>query len=121
MTNAFIQEIKDDVSAILAKIEGNTTVQTVITDVKSDAVTLEQWVVTNGYPLILQDASAVITGILTGTPWATIVATLITTAAAQTKTIEAGVAHVALNLAQSQLIVSGAVAPVTPTPAVQAV
>lgn len=97
----------------LAKFEGSAAVA----DVKSDAVTLEQWVVTNGYPLIMQDALAAITGMLTGTPWATLVSSLIATAVSQGKTLEAGAAQVALNLAQSQLIVSGTVQPVTPAPA----
>lgn len=95
----------------LAKFEGSTAVA----EAKADAVTLEQWVVTNGYPLIMQDALAAVTGMLTGTPWATLVSSLIATALSQGKTLEAGAAQVALNLAQSQLIVSGTVQPVTPT------
>lgn len=109
MSNEIIAYLK----AELAKFEGSTAVS----DVKSDAVSLEQWVVTNGYPLIMQDALAAVTGVLTGTPWAVLVASLIATAATQGKTLEAGAAQVALNLAQSQLIVAGTVAPVTPTPA----
>lgn len=109
MTNVIIA----DIEALLAKAKAAFTpaVQTI----ETDAVTLEQWVVTNGYPLIMQDALALITGALTGTPWATLTASLISQAEAQGKTLEAGAAQVALNLAQSQLIVAGTVAPVTPT------
>lgn len=109
MSNEVIAWLKTE----LSKFEGST----VVTDVKSDAVTLEQWVVTNGYPLIMQDALATVTGALTGASWSSLVASLIATALAQGKTLEAGAAHVALNLAQSQLIVSGTVTPVAPTPA----
>ena len=116
MTN-ILTELEADVSALLAKIKGNTGVQTIETDVKFDATTLVSWVETNGYPLIMQDALALVTGALTGTPWATLTASLIATALTQGKTLEAGAAQVALNLAQSQLIVNGAVAPVPPAPA----
>lgn len=115
MTNEVIAWLKSE----LAKFE--TDAAPIVADVKSDAVTLEQWVVTNGYPLIMQDALAAVTGALTGSSWASLVSSLISTALAQGKALEAGAAQVALNLAQSQLIVSGTVAPVTPVaPAVAA-
>ena len=112
-----ITEIKTDVSAVLAKLESITGIGTVVKDVVTDAQTLEQWVVTNGYPLIMQDALTLVTGALTGSTWSGLVASLISTAAAQGAKLEAGAAQVALNLAQSQLIVAGTVAPVTPAPA----
>lgn len=112
MSNEIVTWLKTE----LAKFESAPAVETVVTDVKSDAVDLEQWVATNGYPLIMQDALAAVTGMLTGTSWSALVSSLISTALAQGKTLEAGAANVALNLAQSQLIVAGTVAPVSPTP-----
>lgn len=113
MSNEVVTWLK----AELAKFEAVPVVQTVETDVKTDAVTLEQWVVTNGYPLIMQDALTLVTGALTGTSWASLMASLISTALTQGKTLESGAAQVALNLAQSQLIVKGTIAPVVPAPA----
>lgn len=108
MTSAFITDVDDFITKIKAEFAP------AIADVKSDAVTLEQWVVTNGYPLIMQDALAAVTGMLTGTSWASLVASLISTAIAQGKTLEAGAADVALNLAKAQLVVAGTIAPTPP-------
>lgn len=118
MTNVLEEgyaETKALVVALYNKFQAIPDVQTVETDIKTDAITLEQWVVTNGYPMLMQDALALVTGELTGTPWATLIATLISQAKAQSVQLKAGVAQVALNLAESQLIVAGAKQPVTPT------
>lgn len=106
MTNSIIAWLETE----LSKLKSSTVVQ----DVKSDAVTLEQWVVTNGYPLIMQDALTLITGALTGASWSSLVALLISTATAQGKTLETGAADVALNLAKAQLVVAGTIAPTAP-------
>lgn len=86
--------------------------------VVADALSIEQQIVAIGYPLIMQDALALITGALTGSPWATLVGTLIKTAENQGHTLVATAADAALNLAKAQLVVAGTVAPVVPTPAV---
>lgn len=111
MTSAIITWLETE----LAKLKESAA--PVVATVESDAQTLEKWVVTNGYPLIMQDALAAVTGMLAGTPWATLMAQLIATAETQGKTLEAGAADVALNLAKAQLVVAGTVAPVTPAPA----
>lgn len=98
----------------LTKFE--TAVTPVVAEVESDALSLEQQIVAMGYPLIMQDALALITGALTGSPWATLVGTLIKTAENQGHTLVATAADAALNLAKAQLVVAGTVAPVVPTP-----
>jgi len=86
----------------------------VVATVESDALSIEQKIVAMGYPLIMQDALTLVTGALTGSPWAALVATLIKTAQNQGHTIVATAADAALNLAKAQLVVAGTVAPVTP-------
>ena len=113
MSNEVIAWLK----AELAKFEASPPVQTAEADIAFDATTLTTWLKTNAYPLVMQDALALVTGALTGTSWATLTASLISQAEAQGKTLEAGAAQVALNLAQSQLIVNGTTAPVPPSAA----
>lgn len=96
----------------LAEFEGAAA--PIIATVEADALTIEQQIVAIGYPLIIQDALTLITGALTGSPWVTLVATLIKTAQNQGHTIVATAADAALNLAKAQLVVAGTVAPVTP-------
>lgn len=98
--------------AELAKFE--TTAAPVVATVESDALSIEQQIVAIGYPLIMQDALTLVTGALTGSPWAALVATLIKTAENQGHTIVATAADAALNLAKAQLVVAGTVAPVAP-------
>lgn len=108
-------EIIAYLKAELAKLEG--IIAPAVTTVESDALTIEQQIIAIGYPLIIQDALTLITGVLTGSPWAALVATLIKTAENQGHTIVAAAADSALNLAKAQLVVAGTVAPVTPAPA----
>ena len=109
----------DEVKALIGKFE--TEAAPVEAEVKSDAVSIEQQIVTIGYPLIMQDALALLTGALTGSPWAALVGTLIKTAENQGHTLVATAADAALNLAKAQLVVAGTVAPVVPVaPAVEA-
>lgn len=111
MTNIIIEDIED----LAAKVEAEF--KPVVTTVETDAVSIEQQIVAIGYPLIMQDALALITGALTGTPWATLSGMLIKTAENQGHALVATAADAALNLAKAQLVVAGTVAPVTPTPA----
>lgn len=104
----WIEELKTKFAPAVAAVE---------TDIVSDAKTTGAWIETNGYPLIMQDALALITGALTGTSWALLVGTLTSTALAQGKTLVAGAADVALNLAKAQLVVAGTVAPTAPVAA----
>ena len=48
MTSALITDVDDFIAKIKAEFAP------AVAEVESDAVTLEQWVVTNGYPLIMQ-------------------------------------------------------------------
>lgn len=105
---SFITELKE----LLAKFEGEAA--PVVATVETDAISIEQKIVAIGYPLIMQDALILVTGALTGSPWATLVATLIKTAENQGHTIVATIADAALNLAKAQLVIAGTVAPVTP-------
>jgi len=104
--------ILTDAQALLAKIE--TEFAPVAETVETDALSIEQQIVAIGYPEIMSDALALITGALTGTPWATLAATLIKTAENQGHTLVATAADAALNLAKAQLVVAGTVAPVVP-------
>ena len=99
----------------LAKFEGEAA--PVVVTVENDAISIEQKIVAIGYPLIMQDALMLVTGALTGSPWAALVGTLIKTAENQGHTLVATAADAALNLAKAQLVVAGTVAPVVPTPA----
>lgn len=110
MSNEIITWLK----ATIAKLEGEAA--PVVAEVKADAVDIKQWVVTNGYPLIMQDALTLVTGALTGSPWASLVGTLIKTAENQGHMLVSGAADVALNLAKAQLVVAGTVAPTAPIP-----
>lgn len=109
MSNAIVTWLK----AELAKFEADA--EPVVATVEADAQSIEQKIVAIGYPLIMQDALMLVTGALTGSPWATLVGTLIKTAENQGHTIVATAADAALNLAKAQLVVSGAVQPVIPT------
>lgn len=102
----------DEVKALIAKIEGEAA--PIVATVETDALTIEQQIVAIGYPLIMQDALALITGALTGSPWAALVGSLIKTAENQGHTLVATAADAALNLAKAQLVVAGTVAPVVP-------
>lgn len=104
-----------DIKNAVEKLE--TYLSPAVTVVETDAVSIEQQIVAIGYPLIIQDALTLVTGALTGSPWAALVATLIKTAENQGHTIVATAADAALNLAKAQLVVSGTVAPVVPTEA----
>lgn len=108
MTSAIITDVDNFITKIKAEFAP------AVAEVKSNAVTIESWVVTNGYPLLMQDALAAVTGMLTGAPWATLVASLISQAEAQGHTLLNGAADVALNLAKAQLVVAGTVAPTAP-------
>lgn len=98
--------------AELTKFEGEAA--PVVAEVKADALSIEQQIVAMGYPLIMQDALSLVTGTLTGSPWAALVGTLIKTAENQGHTLVATAADAALNLAKAQLIVAGTVAPIVP-------
>lgn len=90
----------------------------VVTEVETDAVSIEQQIVAIGYPLIMQDALTLITDVLTNpltsAAWPVLVGTLIKTAENQGHTLVATAADAALNLAKAQLVVAGTVAPVVP-------
>lgn len=102
----------DEVKALIAKVEGDAA--PVVAEVESDALSIEQKIVAMGYPLIMQDALALITGALTGSSWPVLVGTLIKTAENQGHTLVAAAADSALNLAKAQLVVAGTVGPVVP-------
>lgn len=102
-----------DAKTLLSNIE--TKLAPTIETVETDASSIEQKIVAIGYPLIMQDALTLITGALTGSPWASLVGTLIKTAENQGHTLIATAADAALNLAKAQLVISGVVAPVVPS------
>lgn len=115
---AWLASLKSHLSpAVQAEIK---TVQNeghaVVAAVETGALTIEQQIVAMGYPMLIQDALELVTGALTGSPWATLVGTLIKTAENQGHTLVATAADAALNLAKAKLVVAGTVAPVTPTP-----
>lgn len=111
MTNAIIADIEAGLARLKAVLEP------IETTVVADATSIEQQIVAMGYPLIMQDALTLVTGALTGSPWAALVGTLIKTAENQGHTLVATAADAALNLAKAQLVVAGTVAPVIPVTA----
>lgn len=83
-------------------------------EVKSDAIDIEQKIIAIGYPMLMQDALALVTGAFTGSPWAVLLGNLIKIAENQGHELAATAADAALNLAKAQLVVAGTVAPMTP-------
>lgn len=108
-----LETIETDIKADVAAVEAEFAPAVAV--VETDAMSIEQQIITLGYPMIMQDALTLITGALTGSPWAALVGTLIKTAENQGHTLVATAADAALNLAKAQLVVAGTVAPVTPT------
>lgn len=119
MTNAFVTEVK----ALLAKFEANTEVQTIETDVKAIGVSALNFIKTNGLTDLYNIALSVLAGAATGTPWASIGATVVSQGETAGITIAKGAESIVIAQAQADLIAQGTLAApttgevVTPAPA----
>lgn len=110
MTSAIVTYLK----AELAKFEGNSTVETIETDAKAIGASALSYIKSNGLTDLYQIALAVLTGAATGTPWATIGATVVSQGEAAGISIAKGAESVVIAQAQADLVAQGAlVAPTT--------
>lgn len=115
MTNVF-EELVTDAEALVAKLKTNTVVATVETDLKAIGASAGNYIKNNGLTALYAIAMSVLTGAATGTPWATIGATVVTQGEAAGISIAKGAESIVLAQAQADLVAAGAiVAPTTGT------
>lgn len=114
MSNAFIEDVKADVAALYNKFQANTVVHTVETDAKAIGASALSYIEKNGLTNLYQIALAALTGAATGTPWATIGATVVSQGEAAGISIAKGAESIVLAQAQADLVAAGTiVAPTT--------
>lgn len=109
MTNAVVTWLKNE----LAKIEANPEVQTAETDVKAIGTSALNFIKTNGLTDLYQIALAVLAGAASGTPWATIGATVVKQGEEAGISIAKGAEAVVIAQAQADLVAAGTI--VSPT------
>ena len=98
----------------LTRLKGTATVQTVEADVTGIASATLNYIKSNGRTDLYQIALAALTGAATGTPWATIGATVVSQGEAAGITIAKGAESIVIAQAQADLIAQGKlVAPTT--------
>lgn len=113
MTN-ILSEIEADAEALLAKIKGNAVVKTVEEDAKAIGSSALAYIKANGGTALYNIAMSVLVGAATGTPWATVGATVVTQAEAAGISIAKGAESVVLAQAQADLVAAGKlIAPTT--------
>ena len=103
MSNAITTWLK----AELAKIEGNSVVQAVETDAEAIGASALAYIKSNALASLYQIALSVLTGAATGTPWATIGATVVSQGEAAGITIAKGAESIVLAQAEADLIAQG--------------
>jgi hypothetical protein len=103
MTNAVITWME----AELAKLKASSEVQTVESDVESIGSSALTYIKTNGLTDLYQIAIAALAGAATGTPWATISATVVSQGEAAGISIAKGAETIVLAQAQADLIAAG--------------
>ncbi len=113
MTLAIITTLENDISALFSKAKESTVVQTVETDAVAIGTATLNFIKTNGLTDLYNIALAALTGAATGTPWATIGATVVTQGEAAGISIAKGAESIVLAQAQADLIAAGTI--VAPT------
>ncbi len=122
MTAAFISEIKADIAALYNKFQDNPVVHEAETEAKAIGASAANFIKTQGLTDLYQIALAALTGAATGTPWATIGATVVSQGEQAGIAIAKGAESIVIAQAQADLIADGKlIAPtsgavVTPTP-----
>ena len=112
MTNAVISWLETQ----LDKLKSNPVVETVETDAEAIGVSALNFIKTQGLQDLYNIAMSVLTGVATGTPWATVAATVVTQGETAGITIAKGAESIVLAQAQADLIAAGKlVAPSTGT------
>lgn len=109
MSNAIINWLETE----LNKLKSNSIVETVETDAVAIGTSALAYIKTNGLTDLYQIAMSVLTGAATGTPWATIGATVVSQGEAAGISIAKGAESVVLAQAQADLIAAGTI--VSPT------
>ena len=108
MSSALVTELK----ALLAKFEGE--VEPVAEEVKADAEAIGasalSYIKTNGLQDLYGIAKSVLAGIAIGTPWATVLAAVVTQGEAAGIAIAKGAEAVVVAQAQADLIAAGTIA-----------
>ncbi len=97
----------------IARLKGTATVQKVETDVVAIGTSALNYIKNNALTDLYNIALAVLTGAATGTPWATLGATVVTQGEAAGIAIEKGAESIVLAQAQADLIAAGTL--VSPT------
>lgn len=98
MSTAIIKDIENFLKGLLSSAE------TEIVDYATPAI---KFIEANGGKAVLTLAENVLTGAIAGTPWATLSASLVTSAETAGIALAEGAAGVILNYAQSNLVVTG--------------
>lgn len=121
-TPEFIKEIEADISALYNKFQANPTVHEAEVEAKAIEHSAVDYIKNNGLTALYQIALGALTGAVTGTPWATIGATVVSQGEAAGIQIAKGAESIVMAQAQADLVAAGKlIAPttgavVTPTP-----
>lgn len=107
---SFIQELENDVTALLGKIKSSAAVKTVETDVQAIGKSALSYIENNGLKDLYQIALAALTGAATGTPFAAIGATVLKQGEAAGISIAKGAEGIVLAQAQADLVAAGSLA-----------
>lgn len=99
-----LESIKKDIQNLFHSLVHETS-----DEVIAYATPAIQYIEKNGGKVILTLAEGVLSGLVAGTPWATIIASLVAAAEAQGITLAEGAASIILNMAKSNLDAKAAV------------
>lgn len=113
MTLEIITTLENDISGLFTKAKESAVVQTVETDAVAIGTATLNYIKTNGLTDLYNIALALLAGAATGTPWATIGATVVSQGEAAGITIAKGAESIVLAMAQADLIAAGKI--VAPT------
>ncbi len=109
MTSAVILDVEDFINKI--KAEFQPEVKAVENDVKAAGSAALAYIEKNGLQDLYQIALTVVGAAATGTPWGTVLATVVSTAVTDGKAIEAGAVAVVTAQAQADLVAAGTLLP----------